>query len=152
MAHGNRAPAPFRAGAQRSVLTGAARRSALTRLAPRTARIGHVHLKVVDPERAIGSYSGVLGFEVQQRMGTQAAFLGAGGYRHHLGPNTWESAGAGGAGCRLRDGAGRAGRSDAKDASPSPNAASQRTCPAPGSPGAVCGMDGGAPPPDRRRP
>lgn len=56
-------------------------------------RIGHVHLKVADLERAIGFYSGVLGFEVQQRYGTQAAFLSAGGYHHHIGLNTWESRG-----------------------------------------------------------
>lgn len=58
------------------------------------ARIGHVHLKVADLERAIGFYSGVLGFEVQQRFGRSAAFLSAGGYHHHIGLNTWESAGA----------------------------------------------------------
>ncbi|MDF2140650.1 VOC family protein [Paenirhodobacter sp. CAU 1674] len=57
------------------------------------ARIGHVHLKVADLERAIAFYSGVLGFELQQRFGTQAAFLGAGGYHHHIGLNTWESKG-----------------------------------------------------------
>ncbi len=56
-------------------------------------RIGHVHLKVADLERAIRFYSGVLGFEVTQRMGRQAAFLWAGGYHHHIGLNTWESAG-----------------------------------------------------------
>src|SRR5688500_15239926 len=56
-------------------------------------RIGHVHLKVADLERAIGFYSGVLGFEVMQRMGRQAAFLSAGGYHHHIGLNTWESLG-----------------------------------------------------------
>ena len=56
-------------------------------------RIGHVHLKVADLERAIGFYSGVLGFELQQRYGTQAAFLSAGGYHHHIGLNTWESRG-----------------------------------------------------------
>jgi len=61
-------------------------------IAPGTT-IGHVHLKVADLERAIGFYSGVLGFEVTQRMGDQAAFLAAGGYHHHLGLNTWESAG-----------------------------------------------------------
>jgi catechol 2,3-dioxygenase len=55
--------------------------------------IGHVHLKVADLERAIGFYHGVLGFEVTQRMGSQAAFLSAGGYHHHIGLNTWESAG-----------------------------------------------------------
>ncbi|MEQ9258944.1 MAG: VOC family protein [Roseovarius sp.] len=57
------------------------------------ARIGHVHLKVADLDRAIGFYSGVLGFEVTQRYGPQAAFLAAGGYHHHIGLNTWESKG-----------------------------------------------------------
>ena len=61
-------------------------------IAPGT-RIGHVHLKVADLDRAIGFYSGVLGFELQQRYGDQAAFLGAGGYHHHIGLNTWESLG-----------------------------------------------------------
>jgi len=56
-------------------------------------RIGHVHLKVADLERAIGFYSGVLGFELQTRYGTEAAFLSAGGYHHHIGLNTWHSAG-----------------------------------------------------------
>ena len=56
-------------------------------------RIGHVHLKVADLDRALEFYSGVLGFELQQRMGKQAAFLSAGGYHHHIGLNTWESAG-----------------------------------------------------------
>ena len=60
---------------------------------PTATRIGHVHLKVADLDRAIAFYSGVLGFEVQQRYGTQAAFLSAGGYHHHIGLNTWESAG-----------------------------------------------------------
>ena len=55
--------------------------------------IGHVHLKVADLDRAIGFYSGVLGFAVTQRFGCQAAFLSAGGYHHHIGLNTWESAG-----------------------------------------------------------
>jgi catechol 2,3-dioxygenase len=55
--------------------------------------IGHVHLKVADLERAIGFYCGVLGFEVTVRYGTQAAFLSAGGYHHHIGLNTWESLG-----------------------------------------------------------
>ncbi len=53
--------------------------------------IGHVHLKVGDLERAIAFYSGVLGFELTQRYGSQAAFLSAGGYHHHIGLNTWES-------------------------------------------------------------
>ncbi len=56
-------------------------------------QIGHVHLKVADLERALGFYRDVLGFEVTQRMGRQAAFLSAGGYHHHIGLNTWESAG-----------------------------------------------------------
>jgi catechol 2,3-dioxygenase len=57
------------------------------------ARIGHVHLKVSDLGRAIRFYRDVLGFEVTQRYGRQAAFLSAGGYHHHIGLNTWESAG-----------------------------------------------------------
>ena len=56
-------------------------------------RIGHVHLKVADLDRAIGFYSGVLGFDVMQRFHSGAAFLAAGGYHHHLGLNIWESAG-----------------------------------------------------------
>lgn len=57
------------------------------------ARIGHVHLKVADLERAIAFYGGVLGFQVTQRYGRSAAFLSAGGYHHHIGLNTWQSAG-----------------------------------------------------------
>jgi catechol 2,3-dioxygenase len=57
-------------------------------------RIGHVHLKVADIDRALDFYCGVLGFELQQRMGTQAAFVSAGGYHHHIGLNTWQSRGA----------------------------------------------------------
>lgn len=57
------------------------------------ARVGHVHLKVADLDRAIAFYSGVLGFEVQVRLASGAAFLSAGGYHHHIGLNTWESAG-----------------------------------------------------------
>jgi catechol 2,3-dioxygenase len=56
-------------------------------------RIGHVHLKVADLERALQFYRDVLGFELQQRFGTRAAFVSAGGYHHHLGLNTWESQG-----------------------------------------------------------
>ena len=56
-------------------------------------RIGHVHLKVADLDVALGFYRDVLGFEVTQRYGAQAAFLSAGGYHHHIGLNTWESAG-----------------------------------------------------------
>jgi len=54
-------------------------------------RIGHVHLKVSDLERALAFYTGVLGFQLMQRYGTQAAFISAGGYHHHIGLNTWES-------------------------------------------------------------
>ena len=56
-------------------------------------RIGHVHLKVADLERALAFYCGVLGFQLMQRMGAQAAFISAGGYHHHIGLNTWESRG-----------------------------------------------------------
>jgi catechol 2,3-dioxygenase len=56
-------------------------------------RIGHVHLKVADLERSLAFYCGILGFEVTQRYGTQAAFVSAGGYHHHIGLNTWESRG-----------------------------------------------------------
>jgi catechol 2,3-dioxygenase len=56
-------------------------------------RIGHVHLKVADLNRALGFYCGVLGFELMQRFGASAAFISAGGYHHHIGLNTWESAG-----------------------------------------------------------
>lgn len=56
-------------------------------------RIGHVHLKVADLERSLAFYRDVLGFELTQRFGSQAAFLSAGGYHHHLGLNTWESRG-----------------------------------------------------------
>jgi catechol 2,3-dioxygenase len=56
-------------------------------------RIGHVHLKVADLQRAIDFYHGVLGFDVMLKYGGEAAFLSAGGYHHHIGLNTWESAG-----------------------------------------------------------
>jgi len=56
-------------------------------------RIGHVHLKVSDLDRAIAFYTDVLGLEIMQRYGAQAAFLSAGGYHHHIGLNTWESLG-----------------------------------------------------------
>lgn len=56
-------------------------------------RIGHVHLKVADLERALTFYCDVLGFELQQRFGSQAAFISAGGYHHHIGLNTWSSKG-----------------------------------------------------------
>jgi catechol 2,3-dioxygenase len=56
-------------------------------------RIGHVHLKVSDLEKSLAFYCGVLGFELMQRWGTQAAFVSAGAYHHQIGLNTWESAG-----------------------------------------------------------
>jgi len=56
-------------------------------------RLGHVHLKVGDLDRALGFYSGVLGLQIMQRFGDSAAFLSAGGYHHHIGLNTWESLG-----------------------------------------------------------
>jgi catechol 2,3-dioxygenase len=56
-------------------------------------RIGHVHLKVADLDRALGFYCGVLGFELTQRLSSGAAFISAGGYHHHIGLNTWESKG-----------------------------------------------------------
>lgn len=59
-----------------------------------SAQIGHIHLKVADLERAITFYRDILGFDLTQRYGENAAFLGAGGYHHHIGLNTWESAGA----------------------------------------------------------
>ncbi|SLN71919.1 Catechol-2,3-dioxygenase [Roseovarius gaetbuli] len=64
----------------------------MTPVHPQTS-IGHVHLKVADLDRAIDFYQGVLGFQLQQKYGTRAAFLSAGGYHHHLGLNTWESLG-----------------------------------------------------------
>src|SRR6476661_2489077 len=60
---------------------------------PAGTGIGHVHLKVSDLDRAVACYGDVLGFEVRQRYGDQAAFLAADGYHHHIGLNTWESAG-----------------------------------------------------------
>ena len=57
------------------------------------ARIGHVHLKVAHLQRALDFYVGVLGFELMQKFGAQAAFISAGGYHHHIGLNTWESLG-----------------------------------------------------------
>jgi catechol 2,3-dioxygenase len=60
---------------------------------PKGTHIGHVHLKVADLQRALDFYCGVLGFELQQMYGDQAAFISAGGYHHHIGLNTWESKG-----------------------------------------------------------
>ena len=62
---------------------------------PPQTRIGHVHLKVSDLQRAMDFYCGILGFEVTTMYGTQAAFISAGGYHHHIGLNTWYSKGAG---------------------------------------------------------
>jgi catechol 2,3-dioxygenase len=69
-------------------------RGALPPLAPDSrVRIGHVHLKVADLDRSLAFYRDVLGLAVTQRYGSQAAFLSAGGYHHHIGLNTWESKG-----------------------------------------------------------
>ncbi len=67
--------------------------SAMTEPIDPRVRIGHVHLKVADLERSLAFYAGVLGFELTIRYGSQAAFLSAGGYHHHIGLNTWESQG-----------------------------------------------------------
>ena len=64
----------------------------MSQLSP-SVRIGHVHLKVSNLERSLGFYCGVLGFQLMQRFGAQAAFISAGGYHHHIGLNTWESLG-----------------------------------------------------------
>jgi catechol 2,3-dioxygenase len=61
---------------------------------PALTRIGHVHLKVADLERALDFYCGLLGFEITTRYGNQAVFISAGGYHHHIGLNTWYSKGA----------------------------------------------------------
>ena len=60
---------------------------------PAKTRIGHVHLKVSDLDKSLAFYQGILGFEVTQKYGTQAAFISAGGYHHHIGLNTWHSKG-----------------------------------------------------------
>ena len=62
---------------------------------PASTRIGHIHLKVSDIDKSLAFYESLLGFEIQQRYGSQAVFLSAGGYHHHIGLNTWESKGAG---------------------------------------------------------
>ena len=62
-------------------------------IVPAGTHIGHVHLKVSDIKRALDFYCGVLGFELQVMYGTDAAFISAGGYHHHIGLNTWESKG-----------------------------------------------------------
>lgn len=61
---------------------------------PAQTKIGHVHLKVSDLDKALAFYQGLLGFELVQKYGTQAAFISAGGYHHHIGLNTWHSKGA----------------------------------------------------------
>ena len=60
-------------------------------IVPSQTRIGHIHLKVSDLERALGFYQELLGFQLMQQYGTQAAFISAGGYHHHIGLNTWYS-------------------------------------------------------------
>ena len=67
-------------------------RSASSPIDP-AVRIGHVHLKVADLQRSLDFYCGILGFQLTQRYGAQAAFISAGGYHHHIGLNTWESLG-----------------------------------------------------------
>ncbi len=62
---------------------------------PPSVKIGHVHLKVADLDRALTFYQDLLGFEITIRYGTQAVFISAGGYHHHIGLNTWHSKGAG---------------------------------------------------------
>ena len=62
---------------------------------PAATRIGHVHLKVSNLQRSLDFYCGLLGFELIQTYGTEAAFISAGGYHHHIGLNTWQSKGAG---------------------------------------------------------
>ena len=74
-------------------MTHDAGRPDVTRAIDPGVRIGHVHLKVADLDRALGFWCGVLGFELVQTYGTQAAFVSAGGYHHHIGLNTWESRG-----------------------------------------------------------
>ena len=90
-------PPPANAGRLRGMKSNASSVTKRAAVAPRAiaagASIGHVHLKVADLERAIAFYSVVLGFEVTERYGRDAAFLSAGGYHHHIGLNTWESRG-----------------------------------------------------------
>lgn len=62
-------------------------------VAPPQTRIGHVHLRVTDLDKALAFYQGILGFQLMQRFGDQAAFISAGGYHHHIGLNTWNSLG-----------------------------------------------------------
>ena len=80
---------------QRKLSEADEKRSLTPRPVAAGVRIGHVHLKVADIERALKFYCGVLGFELMARYGDQAAFISAGGYHHHLGLNTWESKGGG---------------------------------------------------------
>src|SRR5476651_2447377 len=63
-------------------------------IVPQDTRIGHVHLKVSDIAKSLAFYHEMLGFEIIQRYGTQAAFISAGGYHHHIGLNTWHSKGS----------------------------------------------------------
>jgi catechol 2,3-dioxygenase len=78
---------------QMTAVERAERRSGASRPIDPGVRIGHVHLKVADLERSLAFYCGVLGFELMQRYGEEAAFVSAGGYHHHIGLNTWESKG-----------------------------------------------------------
>ena len=78
---------------QRTLPPADEKRSLTPRPVAAGVRVGHVHLKVADIERALKFYCGVLGFELMARYGDQAALISAGGYHHHLGLNTWESKG-----------------------------------------------------------
>jgi len=60
-------------------------------IVPKDTRSGHVHLKVADIDRSLKFYQGLLGFQIEQRYGSQAVFISAGGYHHHIGLNTWHS-------------------------------------------------------------
>lgn len=86
---------PSRAGETSEAQSGLAQSRQTSNAAPidPATRIGHVHLKVADLERAIAFYCGVLGFQLTQRYGPGAAFVSAGGYHHHIGLNTWDSLG-----------------------------------------------------------
>jgi catechol 2,3-dioxygenase len=84
----------FRARRKESTMSTTLEAPASTKhIAPAGLRIGHVHLKVADIERALAFWRDIIGLEVQQRIGNQAVFLSAGGYHHHIALNTWESAG-----------------------------------------------------------
>jgi catechol 2,3-dioxygenase len=88
-------PAEERIAAMSATIEAARPARAVTAAAPAGMRIGHVHLKVADLDRALAFWRDIIGLEVQQRMGNQAVFLSVDGYHHHIALNTWESAGGG---------------------------------------------------------